>query len=143
VPPEGTLIASQVSSAAERRSAADAPKPPAKPASEPMNGTVGATQPSIDLPAQRRGKVTARVVVGKTGAAIPSAGGGHAEPSASDWDPGKTREGAERSQSLATHNRVRCRFSDARRGRQAVPQSLGARLEQSIWRAGLACPAVH
>ena len=73
VRPEGTLIASQVSSAAERRSSADAPKPPAKPASEPMNGTVGATQPSIDLPAQRRGKVTARVVVGKTGAAIPSA----------------------------------------------------------------------
>ena len=73
VRPEGTQIASQVSSAAERRSAADTPKPPAKPASEPMNGTVGATQPSIDLPAQRRGKVTARVVVGKTGAAIPSA----------------------------------------------------------------------
>ena len=73
VRPEGTLIASQVSSAAERRSSADAPKPPAKPASEPMNGTVGATQPSIDLPAQRRGKVTARVVVGKTGAAVPSA----------------------------------------------------------------------
>jgi SPOR domain len=70
--PEGTQIASQISSAAERRSAADAPKPPAKPASEPMDGTVGAT-PSIDLPAQRRGKVTARVVVGKTGAAIPSA----------------------------------------------------------------------
>ena len=69
VRPEGTRIASQVSSAAERRSAADAPKPPAKPASEPMNGT----QPSIDLPAQRRGKVTARVVVGKTGAAIPGA----------------------------------------------------------------------
>ena len=69
---EGTQIASQVSSAAERRSSAD-PKPPAKPASEPMNGTVGATQPSIDLPAQRRGKVTARVVVGKTGAAVPSA----------------------------------------------------------------------
>ena len=71
--PEGTQIASQVPSAAERRSSADAPKPPAKPASEPMNGTVGATQPSIDLPAQRRGKVTARVVVGKTGAAVPSA----------------------------------------------------------------------
>ena len=73
VRPEGTQIASQVSSAAERRSAADAPKPPAKPASEPMNGTAGTTQPSIDLPTQRRGKVTARVVVGKTGAAIPSA----------------------------------------------------------------------
>ena len=70
---EGTLIASQVSSAAERRFAADAPKPPAKPASEPMKGTVGKTQPSIDLPAQRPGKVTARVVVGKTGAAILSA----------------------------------------------------------------------
>jgi hypothetical protein len=69
---EGTQIASQVSSAAERRSAADTPKPPAKPASESMDGTVGAT-PSIDLPTQRRGKVTARVVVGKTGAAIPSA----------------------------------------------------------------------
>jgi len=73
VRPEGTQIASQVSSAAERRSSENAPKPPAKPASEPMNGTVGATQPSIDLPAQRRGKVTARVVVGKTAAAIPSA----------------------------------------------------------------------
>ena len=73
VPPEGTLIASQVSSATERRSAADAPKPPAKPAPEPMNGTIGTTQPSIDLPAQRHGKATTRVVVGKTGAAIPSA----------------------------------------------------------------------
>src|ERR1700722_5541870 len=73
VRPEGTQIASQVSSAAERRSAANAPKPPAKPASERMNDTVGATQPSIDLRAQRRGKVTARVVVGKTGAVIPSA----------------------------------------------------------------------
>ena len=41
--PEGTQIASQVSSAAERRSAADTPKPPAKPASESMDGTVGAT----------------------------------------------------------------------------------------------------
>jgi hypothetical protein len=38
-----------------------------------MNGTVGTMQPSIDLPAQRRGKVTARVLVGKTGAAVPSA----------------------------------------------------------------------
>jgi hypothetical protein len=71
--PEGTQIASQISSASERRSAADAPKPPAKPAPEPMNGTAGTTQPSIDLPAQRRSKVTARVVVGKTAAAIPSA----------------------------------------------------------------------
>jgi hypothetical protein len=70
---ESTLIASQVSSAAERRYAADAPKPPAKRASEPMNGTVATMEPSIDLPAQRRGKVTARVVVGKTGAAVPSA----------------------------------------------------------------------
>ena len=73
VRPEGTQIASQVSSAAERRSSADAPKAPARPASEPMNGAVGTTQPLIDLPAHRRGKVAARVVVGKTGAAIPSA----------------------------------------------------------------------
>ena len=73
VRPEGTLIASQVSSAAERMSAADTPKPPAKPASERMNGAVGTTQPSIGLPAQSRGKVTARVVVGKTEAAIPGA----------------------------------------------------------------------
>jgi hypothetical protein len=73
VRPERTLIASQVSSAAESRSAAEAPKPPPKPESEPMNGTVGTTQASVDLPAQRRGKVTARVGVGKTGAAIPSA----------------------------------------------------------------------
>jgi hypothetical protein len=72
VRPEGAQVASQVSSAAERRSAADTPKPPAKPASESMDGTVGAT-PSIDLPTQRRGKVTARVVVGKSRAAIPSA----------------------------------------------------------------------
>ena len=71
--PKGTQIASQVSSAAERRSAAKATKPPAKPAPEPINGTAGTTQPSIDLPAQRRGKVTARMAVGKTGAAIPSA----------------------------------------------------------------------
>jgi SPOR domain len=71
--PKGTQIAAQVSPAAERRSAVNAPKPPAKPALEPMNGTIGTTQPSIDLPAQRRGKVTARVVVGKTAAAIPSA----------------------------------------------------------------------
>jgi hypothetical protein len=80
VRPEGTQIASQVSSATESRSTADAPKPPAKPASEPMNGTVGATQPSIDLPVQRRGKGTARVVVGKTGAAIPSAAGDTPSP---------------------------------------------------------------
>jgi len=73
VRPEGTLIASQVSSAVERRSAVDTSKPPAKPASEPMNGAVGTTQPSIDLPAQRRGKGTARAVVGKPGAALPSA----------------------------------------------------------------------
>jgi hypothetical protein len=73
VRPEGTQIASQVSSAAERRSAANAPKPPAKPAPEPMNGTAGTTQPSIDSLAQRRGKVTARVVVGKMGAAVLSA----------------------------------------------------------------------
>ena len=72
VRPEGTLIASQVSSAGERWSAADTPKPPAKPASERMNGTVGTTQPSI-FPAQRRGKFTARVVVGRTEAAIPNA----------------------------------------------------------------------
>jgi hypothetical protein len=73
VRPEGTVIASQVSSAAERWSTANASKPPAKPASEPMNGTAGTTQPSIDSLAQRRGKVTARVVVGKMGAAVPSA----------------------------------------------------------------------
>ena len=73
VRPGGTQIASQVSSAAERWSAADAPKPPAKPVSEPMDGTVGTTQPSIHLPAQRPRKLTARVVVDKTEAAIPSA----------------------------------------------------------------------
>jgi hypothetical protein len=38
VRPEGTQIASQVSSAVERGFAADAPKPPAKPASERMTG---------------------------------------------------------------------------------------------------------
>ena len=47
--------------------------PPAKPAPERMNGAVGATQPSFDLPVRRPGKSTARVVVGKTEAAIPSA----------------------------------------------------------------------
>jgi hypothetical protein len=74
VRPEGTPTASQVFSSAERRSAANTPKPPAKPASERrMTGAIGTTQPSIDLPAQRRGKITAHAVVGKTEAAIPSA----------------------------------------------------------------------
>jgi hypothetical protein len=74
VRPEGTPTASRVFSSAERRSAANTPKPPAKPASERMmTGAIGTTQPSIDLPAQRRGKITARVVAGKTEAAIPSA----------------------------------------------------------------------
>jgi hypothetical protein len=69
VRPDGTLIASQASSAAERWSAADAPKPPAKPASERMNGAVLTTQASTDLPPQRPSKVAARVVVAKAEAA--------------------------------------------------------------------------
>jgi hypothetical protein len=67
----GVLIASQVSSAAERWSTADTAKAPAKPASERMNGTVGTTQRSFNLPPKRPGKLTARVVVGKTEATIP------------------------------------------------------------------------
>ena len=73
VRPEGTQIASQISSASERRSTADAPKPPAKPAPEPMNGTVGgnagfdrfacATSWQSDRPGGGR----------QDGAAIPSA----------------------------------------------------------------------
>ena len=45
-------------------------------------------------------KAYRRVVVGKTGAAVSSAAVDTAEPSASDWDRGKTREGGERSESL-------------------------------------------
>jgi hypothetical protein len=60
--PDGTRKASEVSSASERWSAADAPKPPKKPASERMNVAVGTTQPSIDLATKRTGKATARVV---------------------------------------------------------------------------------
>ncbi len=73
VRPEGTPTASQVFSSAERMSAANTPKPPAKPASERMAGAIGTTLPPIGLPAQSRGKITARVVVGKTEAAIPGA----------------------------------------------------------------------
>ena len=73
VPSEGMLIASQASSAAERGSTADTVKASAKPASERMNGAVGTTQRSFDLPAKRPGKLAARVVVGKNEAAIPSA----------------------------------------------------------------------
>ena len=62
--PGGTWIASEVSSAAERRSAADAPKPPARPASERMNGAVRTTRPT-DSPAKHHRKPTAQVVVAK------------------------------------------------------------------------------
>jgi SPOR domain len=71
VRPDRALIASQVSSAAEGQSAANAPKPTAKPAQ--MNGVVGTTPPSFDLPAKRPGEHTARVAVSKTAAVIPSA----------------------------------------------------------------------
>jgi hypothetical protein len=65
VRPDGTRIASQVSSASERWSAADAPKPPKRPASERMNGAVRTTQPSTDSPAKHPGKPTARVALAK------------------------------------------------------------------------------
>jgi hypothetical protein len=65
VRPDGTRIAPQVSSASERWSAADAPKPPKRPRSERMNGAVGTTQPSTDSPAKHPGKPTARVVLAK------------------------------------------------------------------------------
>jgi hypothetical protein len=69
--PGGTWIASEVSSAAERWSAADAPKPPARPAPERVNGAVGTTRPT-DSPAKHPRKPTARVVVAKAGADAPS-----------------------------------------------------------------------
>ena len=62
VRPDGTLTASQVSSATERSSAAGTPNP----ASKRMNGAVGTRRPSTDLQAKRPGKLTARVVVAKT-----------------------------------------------------------------------------
>jgi SPOR domain len=65
---EGTKMALQISSAV-----ADAPKPPARPPAERRNSAVEAMQPSIDLPVKRPSKITARVVVGKTDAEIPSA----------------------------------------------------------------------
>jgi hypothetical protein len=67
VRPEGTLIAPQVSSVAERGPAADSPKPPVKPASGRMNAAAGATQPSYNLSAKRPG------TIGKTDAAVSSA----------------------------------------------------------------------
>jgi hypothetical protein len=67
VRPEETLIASKVSTVAERGPASDAPKPPVKPASGRMNAAAGATQPSYNLPAKRPG------AIGKTDAAIPRA----------------------------------------------------------------------
>ena len=143
VRPEGTQIASQVSSAAERRSSADAPKPPAKPASEPMNGTVGATQPSIDLPAQRRGKVTARVVVGKTGAAIPSAAVDTPSPPLPIGTPVKPEREASGAKALQPITEsVAAPATPAEAAKQS-PNPLLRVFEQSIWRAGLASPAVH
>jgi SPOR domain len=70
---DGTLLAPSVPSAAERRSPADPPEPPAKPAPEHRNGAAGAKPPPLDLPVRRPGKLTARVVVATTEAAIPSA----------------------------------------------------------------------
>ena len=64
--PDGTPLAPLVPSAAERRS-------PTKPAPERWNGAAGAKPPPLDLPVRRLGKLTARVVVAKTEAAIPSA----------------------------------------------------------------------
>jgi SPOR domain len=68
VRPEGTKVALQISAAA-----ADAPKPPARPPAERRNSAVETMQPSIDLPVKRPSKITARVVVGKTEAEMPSA----------------------------------------------------------------------
>jgi hypothetical protein len=68
VRPDWTRIASQVSSASERWSAAyapKAPKPPKRPSSERMNGAARTTQPSTDSTAKHPGKPTARVVVAK------------------------------------------------------------------------------
>ena len=62
VRPDGTLIASQVSTATERSSAAGPPNPRSK----RMNGAVGTRQSSTELPVERPGKLTARVVVAKT-----------------------------------------------------------------------------
>jgi hypothetical protein len=50
VQPDEVLIASQGSSAAERRSAPSASKPPAEPASEQMHDAIGATLASLDMP---------------------------------------------------------------------------------------------
>ena len=62
VPPDGTLIAAQVSTATERSSSAGTSNSESK----RMKAAVGTRQPSTDLPAKRPSKLTARVVVAKT-----------------------------------------------------------------------------
>jgi SPOR domain len=73
---DGTLIATQLPSAAEPNEASsspDVPKPPAKSAPEGTDSAVATARPSTDLPTKRPGKITTRVVVATTGAAAPIA----------------------------------------------------------------------
>ena len=74
VRPEGTLIATQLPSAAgsnEASSSPDAPKPPARPTPERTSRVVATAHAPIPLPTKRPGKITARVVVATTEAAAP------------------------------------------------------------------------
>ena len=73
---DGTLIATQLPSAAEPNealSSPNVPKPPAKSAPKGTNSAVATARPSTDLPTKRPGKITTRVVVATTGAAAPIA----------------------------------------------------------------------
>ena len=73
---DGTLIATQLPSAAEPNEASSSPnvpKPPAKSAPKGTNSAVATARPSTDLPTKRPGKITTRVVVATTGAAAPIA----------------------------------------------------------------------
>ena len=73
---DGTLIATQLPSAAEPNEASswpNVPKPPAKSAPKGTNSAVATARPSTDLPTKRPGKITTRVVVATTGAAAPIA----------------------------------------------------------------------
>ena len=107
--PNGTLIASQASTATERWSATGMPNP----ASKRMNGAAGTRQPSTDLQAKRPGKLTARVVVAKSEREADAP-----IPPLPVMTPARTREGG------GGHPR-RTRSGSTRRRRQSIPQSRG------------------
>src|SRR5271166_7083511 len=73
---DGTLIATQLPSAAEPNEASSSPnvpKPPAKSAPKGTDSAVATARPSTDLPTKRPGKITTRVVVATTEGAAPIA----------------------------------------------------------------------